>query len=72
MKCKSAANADKGEGVQKSGNFGDVILVWFLSRLPDGKIVSLPFLGLRWDGGFGNGNPGKGRDQILQRSVAEP
>ena len=41
--------------------------------LPDGKIGSLPFLGLRQGGGRGVGrNPRKGRDQILQRSVAEP
>ena len=39
------------------------------SRLPDGKIWSLPFLGLRQLEGVGR-NPRKGRDQILQRSVA--
>ena len=37
----------------------------FLSVLPDGKIRSLPFLGLRQGGG-------RGGDQILQRSLAEP
>ena len=34
------------------------------TRLPDGKILSLPFLGLHQGGGQGR-NPRKGRDQIL-------
>ena len=45
------------------------------SRLPDGKIRSLSFLGLRQGGGCGGAmcrNPRKGRDLILQRSLAEP
>ena len=43
------------------------------ARLPDGKIGSLPFLGLRQGGGRGEGrNPRQGRDQILQLGVVEP
>ena len=38
--------------------------------LPDGKILCLPFLGLRQGGGRVGRNPRKGRDQMLQRSGA--
>ena len=43
-----------------------------LARLPDGKnlIPSFPWIAPGWR--VGERNPREGRDQILQRSVAEP
>ena len=52
-----AVEADDGDSA------GGVLL----ARLPDGKISSLHFLGLRHGGGCGGAIQG-----ILQRSIAEP